>query len=73
MCYRRHHDAELFCPIYGDICHRWHHVFEMPRSDKQTSSTFVASLEVSVGAVREISRIAHVKHNGTELFFWFAR
>ena len=77
MCYTRHHGTELFCPIYGemsiikwhDIYHRWHHVCEIPRIDKQISSTFVASLEVSVGAVREISRIAHVKHNGTELFF----
>ena len=40
------------------VCQTWH-VCDMPRIDKQISSTFVASLEVSVGAVREILRIAH--------------
>ena len=40
------------------LCHTWHHVCEIPGIDKQIASTFVAFLEVSVGAVREISRIA---------------
>ena len=34
---------------WNDICQTWHHVCEIPGIDKEISSTFVASLEVSVG------------------------
>ena len=52
-------DMSCCCDRILHVCQTWHHGCDMPRIDKQISSTFVASLEVSVGAVREILRIAH--------------
>ena len=52
------HLWEISIRKWNDICQTWHHVCEIPGIDKEISSTFVASLEVSVGAVREISRLA---------------
>ena len=51
------HGAMLWPNLH--VSQTWHHVFDVPRIDKQISSTFVSSFSVSVGALCESLRIAY--------------